>query len=299
MDYIVRATAADGMVRAFAATTRELVETARSAHGTSPVVTAALGRLLTAGAVMGSMMKGERDVLTLIIDGDGPAGKLTVTADSHGTVKGYPQEPEVLLHANAQGKLDVAGAVGRGTLKVIRDIGLREPYVGQTELVSGEIAEDITYYYAVSEQTPSSVGLGVLMNKDNTVAQAGGFFIQLMPGAGETVISALEQKLAGIRPVTAMLADGMRPEDILELLLGDFTLEILDTLPAKFYCNCHEPVCGGRTKAWKAVASLDAAEIEAMLADGQPVSVHCHFCNRDTVLDRADLEEIRRLKNDR
>ena len=194
-DYIIRATAADGQIRAFASTTRDLVEEARKAHNTSPVATAALGRLLTAGGMMGSMMKGEDDLLTIKIQGDGPMEGLTITADSKGDVKGYVYNPDVMLPPNAKGKLDVGGALGVGVLSVIQDIGLKEPYVGQTILVTGEIAEDLTYYYATSEQTPSSVSLGVLMNKDNTVCQAGGFIIQLMPGASEEIISSLEKKL--------------------------------------------------------------------------------------------------------
>ena len=215
-DYIIRATAADGQIRAFAATTRTLVEYARNAHNTSPVATAALGRLLTAGAMMGSMMKGKDDLLTLRIEGDGPIEGLTVTADSLGRVKGYAFNPSVMLPPNAQGKLDVGGALGIGVLNVIKDIGLKEPYVGQTILVSGEIAEDLTYYYATSEQTPSSVALGVLMNKDNTVRRAGGFIIQLLPGASDEIIDGLEKKLAEIDPVTTMLDRNMTPEMILE-----------------------------------------------------------------------------------
>lgn len=210
-DYIVRATAAEGQIRAFAATTKEMAETARKAHDCSPVATAALGRLLTAGAMMGVMMKGDKDVLTLQIKGEGPIGSLTVTADSHGNVKGYAEDPQVMLPANLAGKLDVGGAVGPGILYVIKDLGMKEPYVGQTELQTGEIAEDLTYYFAASEQVPSSVGLGVLMEKNNTVKQAGGFIIQLMPFTDEKVIEALEAKIAQVRPVTAMLDDGMTP----------------------------------------------------------------------------------------
>ena len=182
-DYMLRATAANGQIRAFAATSRDLVEKARQAHNTSPVATAALGRLMTAGVMMGSMMKADSDLLTIRVEGDGPIGGLTVTADKNGNVKGYAFHPEVMLPPNAKGKLDVGGALGVGVLSVIQDIGLKEPYVGQTILVTGEIAEDLTYYYATSEQTPSSVALGVLMNKENTVRQAGGFIIQLLPGA--------------------------------------------------------------------------------------------------------------------
>ena len=191
-DYMVRATAANAQIRAFACTTKNLVEVARQAHNTSPVVTAALGRLLSAGTMMGSMLKGEKDLLTLQIKGDGPAGGVTVTADSNGNVKGYADVPDVILPANAKGKLDVSGALGNGYLQIIRDFGLKEPYVGRTELQTGEIAEDLTYYFAASEQIPSGVGLGVLMERDNTVKQAGGFIIQLMPFASEEAIVRLE-----------------------------------------------------------------------------------------------------------
>ena len=190
-DYIVRAIAADSQIRAFAAVTTETVETARKDHNTSPVATAALGRLLTAGSMMGVMMKGDKDILTLQVKGDGLLQGITVTADSKGRVKGYVVEPDVIIPANAKGKLDVGGAVGHGFLQVIKDMGLKEPYVGQVALQTGEIAEDLTYYFAASEQVPSAVGLGVLMNKDNTVRQAGGFIVQVMPFAEEEVISML------------------------------------------------------------------------------------------------------------
>ena len=196
MDYIVRATAANAQIRAFAATTRDLTEHARQVHNTSPVVTAALGRLMTGAVMMGVMLKGEDDLLTLQISGDGPLKGMTVTADAKGHVKGYAIEPQIMLPPSLAGKLDVGGAVGNGFLRVIKDMGLKEPYVGQTELQSGEIAEDLTYYFATSEQVPSSVGLGVLMEKDNTVKQAGGFIIQLMHFTEEAVIEQLEKNLA-------------------------------------------------------------------------------------------------------
>ena len=286
-DYIVRATAADARIRAFAATTRNLVEEARRRHDTSPVATAALGRLLTAGAMMGSMMKGDQDVLTLQIKGDGPIGSITVTAGSNADVKGCVGNPMVLLHANEKGKLDVAGAVGRGTLTVIRDIGLKEPYAGQIELVRGEIAEDLTYYYAASEQVPSSVALGVLMNRENTVRQAGGFIIQLMPEADEELISGLEKKLAEIHSITAFLDGGKTPEDILEDILGDFGLEILDTVPTRFYCDC------SREKIEKALISAGKAELDDMIAEGRPVEVSCHFCNEHYQVSVPELQKIR------
>ena len=220
MDYIVRATAADAQIRAFAATTRNLTEHTRQVHNTSPVVTAALGRLMTGAVMMGKMLKGEDDLLTLQISGDGPLKGMTVTADSRGHVKGYAIEPQIMLPPSLAGKLDVGGAIGNGFLRVIKDMGLKEPYVGQTELQSGEIAEDLTYYFATSEQVPSSVGLGVLMEKDNTVKQAGGFIIQLMPFTEEAVIGQLEKNLAEFSTVTKVLDEGKTPEEMLQMLLA-------------------------------------------------------------------------------
>ena len=273
-DYIIRATAAEGQIRAFAATTRELTEYARQAHNTSTVATAALGRLLTAGAMMGVMMKGANDLLTIKIEGDGPIGGLTVTADSKGDVKGYAYHPEVMLPPNEKGKLDVGGALGIGVLSVIKDIGLKEPYVGQTILVTSEIAEDLTYYFATSEQTPSSVALGVLMNKDNTVRQAGGFILQLLPGASEEVISTLETRLKEITSITSLLDAGNTPEMILEHILGDFGLEILDKMPAQFACNC------SRERIEKALISIGKKELQEMIDEGKTIEMNCHFCNK-------------------
>ena len=244
-DYVVRATAAEGQIRAFAATTRDLTEAARQAHNTSPVATAALGRLMTAAVMMGYDMKGDADILTVKIQGDGPIGGLVVTADAHGGVKGYAFHPEVMLPPNDKGKLDVGGALGVGVLSVIKDIGLKDPYVGQTILVTGEIAEDLTYYYATSEQTPSSVALGVLMNKNNTVRQAGGFIIQLDAGRfGWQIINALESRIKEIHSITTLMDVGNTPEMILEQILGDMGLEINDRLPARFYCNCTKEQSG-------------------------------------------------------
>ena len=286
MDYMVRAAAADDHIRAFAAVTKEMTETARRLHNTSPVVTAALGRLLTGGVMMGAMMKGEKDLLTLQIRGDGPMGGMIVTADANGNAKGYAVNPSVLIHANSEGKLDVAGAVGRGTLQVIRDLGLKEPYVGSTELISGEIAEDLTYYFAVSEQVPSSVGLGVLMEKDNTVRQAGGFILQLMPGTPDDVISELEIKLASIRPVTAMLDAGMTPEEILEELLGSFDLHVTDTMPVGFRCDC------STQRIEKALISIGRGELAQMIRDGKPVEVGCQFCGKKYTFDTEQLRGL-------
>ncbi|MCI8863482.1 MAG: Hsp33 family molecular chaperone HslO [Lachnospiraceae bacterium] len=285
-DYIVRATAADNQIRAFAITSRDMVEKARQIHNTSPVATAALGRSLSAGAMMGAMMKGEQDLLTLQIRGDGPLGGITVTADSKAQVKGYVNEPAVLIPANAKGKLDVSGAIGTGMLQVIRDLGMKEPYVGQTELQTGEIAEDLTYYFANSEQIPSSVGLGVLLNRDNTVCQAGGFIIQLMPYTEDKVIDALEQRLAKVSSVTELLNRGLTPEGILEELLGDLGFTVNDTIPAAFSCNC------SKERVEKAIISIGSKEIREMIRDGKPIEVKCHFCNEAYSFNIEELKKI-------
>jgi len=287
-DYIVRAMAADSQIRAFAITSRELVEQARQIHNTSPVATAALGRTLSAGAMMGASMKGEKDLLTIQIRGDGPLGGIVVTADSGANVKGYVHEPAVLLPANAKGKLDVAGAVGKGMLQVIKDLGMKEPYVGQTTLQTGEIAEDLTYYFATSEQIPSSVGLGVLLNRDNTVRQAGGFLIQLMPYTEEKVIETLESRLSGLHSVTELLDRGLSPEELLEELLGDLGLVVSDPLPAAFSCNC------SKERVEKAIVSIGSKEIREMVQEGEPVEVKCHFCSRAYVFSVEELKEILR-----
>ena len=284
-DYIVRATAANGQVRAFAAITREIVEEARQHHGTSPVATAALGRLLTAGTMMGSMMKNETDMLTLQVRGDGPIGGITVTADSKGDVKGYVENPDVMLPPK-NGKLDVGGAVGIGLLQVIKDMGLKEPYSGQTILVSSEIAEDLTYYFAHSEQVPSSVGLGVLMEKDNTVKTAGGFIIQMMPFAEDATISQIEENLKHVTSVTELLDKGYTPEQLLEELLGNVGLEITDTMPTRFYCNC------SKERVEQAVASVGKKDIQEMINDGKPIEVKCHFCNTAYHYSVEELKNI-------
>lgn len=288
-DYIVRATAADSQIRAFAATTKDIVEYARKAHNTSPVATAALGRLLTGGAMMGVMMKGDKDVLTLQIKCSGPIGGITVTADSKGNVKGYVNNPQVMLPANEKGKLDVGKAVDLGVLSVIKDLGLKEPYVGQTELKTGEIAENLTYYFASSEQVPSAVGLGVLMEKDNTVRQAGGFIIQLMPFASEEVISQLEKNLAEVSSVTELLDQGYTPEMILEKLLGNLGLEINEKMETKFYCNCD------KVRVGKVLISLGEKELQSMIDEGKDVELNCHFCNTNYVFNVEELKELLEL----
>ena len=284
-DYIVRAIAAKGQIRAFAATTKDTVEKARQLHNTSPIATVALGRLLTGGAMMGVTMKSDADILTVQIKGNGPIGAMTATADPKGNVKGFVGNPEVMLPLK-DGKLDIAGAVGIGVLSVIKDIGLKEPYVGDTILITSEIADDLTYYYATSEQVPSSVGLGVLMTKENTVEQAGGFIIQLMPDATEEVIDKLEKRIKEVKSVTEMLENGMTPEKILEHILGDMELEILDTVQTQFHCNC------SKERVSKAVMSIGAKDLKEMVDDNKPIEVNCHFCNSHYTFSPEELEQM-------
>ena len=283
--YIVRATAANGQVRAFAATTKDVVETARKDHNMSPIATVALGRLLTGGAMMGTMMKNDTDVLTIQIKGNGPLGAMTVTAEPDGHVKGCVANPQAMLPLK-DGHMDIAGAVGIGVLSVIKDIGLREPYVGDTILITSEIADDLTYYFATSEQVPSSVGLGVLMNKDNTVREAGGFIIQLMPNASDEFIDQLENRIKEIKSVTEMLEHGMTPEEILEHIFEGMDLQILDTIPTEFYCNC------SKERVSAAVISVGKQELQKMIDDGEPIEVNCHFCNSHYKFSIDELKDM-------
>lgn len=287
-DYIVRATAANAQIRAFAVTSRELAEHARAAHNTSPVVTAALGRLMTGGVMMGSMLKGDNDILTLQINGSGPVHGLTVTADSKGNVKGYADNPQAMMPPNSVGKLDVGGVIGIGVLTVIKDMGLKEPYSSTIELKTGEIGDDLTYYFAASEQVPSSVALGVLMDKNNTVKQAGGFIIQLMPFTEEEVIDKLEQKLSAMKPITTLLEEGNTPEQILEMVLGDMGLEITDTMPVRFSCNC------SKERVEKVLISLGRKELQSLIEEGKDVELNCHFCNTNYTFGVDELREIQR-----
>ncbi len=285
-DIIVRATAAGGFVRCFAATTRDMVEYARGLHNTSPVATAALGRTLTAAAMMGSMQKGEKELLTISIRGDGPMKGLTVTAGADSFVKGYPIVPDVVIPAKENGKLDVSGAIGHGYMTVVKDLGLKEPYVGQTELVSGEIAEDLTYYFANSEQVPSSVGLGVLMNRNNTVRCAGGFILQLMPDAPDYVITQLEANLGMFSSVTTALDEGASAEDMLRMLTEPLELEILDVIPTGYRCDC------SRERVLKAIVSLGRDELAQMAAEKQDIEVKCQFCDSVYRFPPAEIGEI-------
>lgn len=286
MDYMIRATAADGMIRAFAATTKDVAEEARSRHNLSPVACAALGRLMTATLMMGWDMKSESDLITCQIQCDGPIKGLLATADNQGRVKGYVNNPEVMLPPSSKGKLDVGGALDLGVLSVIRDVGLKEPYVGQTILVTGEIAEDIAYYYATSEQVPSSVALGVLMNKENTVRQAGGFIVQLMPGADDELAEKLEEKIKALEPMTTMLDKGLTPEDILHLILDDFKLEINDKHDVKFYCNCD------KSRVEKVLISVGKKNLEEMIAENKPAELVCHFCGKKYEFPVEELKTL-------
>lgn len=285
-DYLIRATAADAQVRAFAVTSRDLVEEARSRHDLSPVVTAALGRLMTGACLMGSMLKGEQDVLTLQVSGDGPVRGMTVTADAKGNVKGYAQVPQAMMPPNAQGKLDVGGVIGKGYLTVIKDMGMKDPYASKVELQTGEIADDLTYYFAASEQVPSCVALGILMERNNTVKQAGGFIIQLMPFAQEEIVRKLEEKISGLKPVTTLLEEGNTPEQILSLLLGDMGLEITEKTPVQFMCGCT------KERVEKVLYSLKKEDLKEMIAEGKDVELHCHFCNTDYVFTVDELKKM-------
>ena len=285
-DYMIRAFAADGFVRAFAVTTGNLTEEARQIHHTTPVATAALGRLMAAGVMMGAMMKDEQDLLTLKIDGSGPIRGILVTADCRGNVKGYPYEPAVILPPNEKGKLDVSGALGEGILTTISDIGMKEPYVGQVKLVSGEIAEDIAYYYASSEQVPSTVGLGVLVNPDSTVNCAGGFIIQLMPGCPEETISALEEAMKGVTGVTDILRDGTTAEEMLRKILGPLNPVITEVSECGYYCNC------SRERVSRALMTVGEKELRSMIDEGKPVELNCHFCGKTYTFSVKDLERM-------
>ena len=285
-DYILRATAADGLIRAFAATTKNTVQTARSLHNTTPVASAALGRLLTAGAMMGTMLKGEKDLVTLQIKGDGPIEGLLVTADSKGRVKGYPFNPNVDIPPKSPVKLDVGGAVGKGYLTVIKDLGLKEPYVGKTELVSGEIAEDLTYYYAKSEQIPTAIALGVLVDTDTSIKAAGGFIIQLMPGATLEVATMLEERITHLKYITELLDRGETPETILDAVLGDMDLEIIDKMPTEFYCDC------SRERVEKALISIGKKELEELIEDQGEAELTCQFCDNKYHFNKKELEDL-------
>lgn len=285
-DYIVRASLANDSVRAFAISSTHLVAEARERHRTLPVVTAALGRLLSAGAIMGSMMKGDKDIVTISLKGDGPAGYITVTADSHGHVKGFPGNPNVDIPRKYAGKLDVGAAVGRGLLTVSYDLGLKEPYSGQVEIQTGEVAEDLAYYFTVSEQLPSAVGLGVMVDTDSSVKHAGGFIVQLLPDAPEDVIELLEKKLANLEPVTTMMEQGMTPEEMLLHIFEGVDIEFTERHDVEFYCDC------SKEKVKRALAAISDKDLQDIVNDDEDIEVKCYFCNTAYKFSIADIKDI-------
>ena len=285
-DYIVRASLANDSVRAFAISSTHLVAEARERHRTLPVVTAALGRLLSAGAIMSSMMKGDKDIVTISLKGDGPAGYITVTADSHGHVKGFPGNPNVDIPRKYAGKLDVGAAVGRGLLTVSYDLGLKEPYSGQVEIQTGEVAEDLAYYFTVSEQLPSAVGLGVMVDTDSSVKHAGGFIVQLLPDAPEDVIELLEKKLANLEPVTTMMEQGMTPEEMLLHIFEGVDIEFTERHDVKFYCDC------SKEKVKRALAAISDKDLQDIVNDDEDIEVKCFFCNTAYKFSIADIKDI-------
>jgi len=291
-DHIVRASAVEGTIRAFAAVTTNMVEEARKIHEASGVAIAALGRTLTAIAIMSKMSKSERDVLTIQIKGDGPLGGIVAVSDAEANVRGYINNPSVELPLNSQGKFDVSGGIGKnGYLNVIRDLGLKEPYVGYVELFTGEVGEDIAYYYAFSEQIPSVVSLGVLVAPDGSVVNAGGYIIQLMPGAEEGLVEALENKICSLKPVTTMLEEGKSPEELLELILGEIGLEITEKYSCRYLCNC------SRERMERNLISIGTKDIMEMAVEQHGAELQCHFCNRkynfteDELMSLISVEE--------
>lgn len=284
-DILIHGMAANNQVRFFSCYSKELVENARQYHNTSPVATAALGRLLTAGAMMGSMCKNDSDILTLQIQCSGPIGGLTVTANAHAHVKGYVNNPGVMLPPSPAGKLDVGKAVDLGVLSVIKDIGLKEPYIGQSNLVSGEIAEDLTYYFATSEQIPTSLALGVLMEKNNTVKHAGGFIIQLMPYAEEAIISDLEKRLKDYSSITSLMDKGMTPYDMMNRLFDGYDITFTKETTPLYKCDC------SKERTFKAVMSIGRKDIEEMIKEGEPIQVECHFCNQKYTFTPDELKK--------
>lgn len=287
MGKIVRYITDDGSAFVIAADTTDVVARAEQIHKTSAVNTAALGRLMTAASMMGDMLKGKDDSITLRLNGGGPAGSVIAVSDSDGNVRGYVQNPVVEIPLNEAGKLDVKGTVGtNGYLFVMKDIGLNEPYVGQTQIVSGEIAEDITNYYATSEQTPTVCALGVLVNPDLTVAAAGGFMIQLLPGCPEEVIDKIEYAMQDIEPVTTMLSNGMSPDDIAKRALKNISIDKLDESKIEYRCNC------SKERVEAALISTGRESLEEMAASDEYTCVECHFCDRVYKFTPDDIKKL-------
>lgn len=285
-DYCIRVTTGNKEVRAFFASTKNMVETARGFHNTTKVATAALGRTLTATSMMGLMMKNKGDKITVIIKGGGPIGTILTSSNANGIVKGYVTNPDVEVENYASGKLNVAGAVGnQGTIRVIKDLGLREPYNGEYEMVSGEIAEDLTYYFTVSEQTPSAVSLGVLTRADE-VEEAGGFIVQMMPDASEETISTIERNLTGIQSITQMLSQGLTPEDMMNIVLKDLEPSILDKIEVGFECDC------SKNRVAEVFAAIGKKELKAIIDEDKGAEVGCQFCESKYSFSEEELKEI-------
>ncbi|MBS4216606.1 MULTISPECIES: Hsp33 family molecular chaperone HslO [Neobacillus] len=286
-DYLVKALAYDGNIRAYAVRTTEMVSEAQRRHQTWRTASAALGRAMTAGVMMGAMLKGD-EKLTIKIDGGGPLGPILVDSNASGEVRGYVTNPEVDFESNEHGKLDVRRAVGTdGTLAIVKDIGLRDFFSGQVPLVSGELGEDFTYYFATSEQIPSSVGVGVLVNPDDSILAAGGFILQILPGTEDAVITKLEERLKTIPPISKLVEKGLTPEEILNELFGQENVKILETMPVKFQCTC------SKQRFADAIVGLGAHEITAMIEEDGQAEAHCHFCNEKYLFTKEELEELK------
>ncbi|WP_019415328.1 Hsp33 family molecular chaperone HslO [Paenisporosarcina sp. TG20] len=285
-DYLVRALAFEGKVRAYSVCTTETVGEAQQRHETWPTASAALGRSMTAGVMMGAMLKGE-DKITVKVEGNGPIGPIIVDSNSKGEVRGYVSKPQTHFDLNEHGKLDVRRAVGtEGLLTVVKDLGMRDFFTGSVPIVSGELGEDFTYYFAASEQIPTSVGLGVLVNPDNTILAAGGFIIQLMPGIEDATISIIEQKLSFMEPVSKLIARGLTPEELLQEILGIENVQILDRMPVTFDCNCSKERFGA------AIMGLGEAEIQEMIEEDGKAEAQCHFCMEMYDYSQEELESI-------
>ena len=285
-DHILRATAANGQIRAFAAYSRQLTNHAAAIHNTTPVASAALGRLLTAASIMGLMSGNDKDLITISIKGDGSLGGVLATSDGRGRVKGYVHNPAADVSPKPNGKLNVSGVIGQGFITVTKDLGLKEPYVGKLELISGEIAEDVAGYFLFSEQTPSVLSLGVLVETDHSIAAAGGFLLQLMPGYDENLIDQLEAKMAGFPAITELYNNGKTPADVLDMLLADFGYEITDNHPIEYHCNCDKQRVVG------AIVSLGAKELTQIIQEDGKAEVSCHFCNDQYLFDKDELTTI-------
>ena len=285
-DYAIRGTAADGQVLAFAVSTARMVEEAHDRHGTSPVITAALGRLLSAVSMMSLQLKGEEEEISIQIKGSGPVGGLSVVANGAGDVRGYAEVPDVDLPLNAKGKLDVASALGIGVMSIVKDLGLKEPYVGSTHLVTSEIAEDLAYYYTASEQIPSAVALGVLVNPDGSVWTSGGYMLQLLPGASDEVAEMLQNRCQNFPQLTTFLAEGHTPDEVLEELLEGLDFQVMAKAPVRFQCNCN------KDRVERALISIGEKDLQSLIDEGKDVDMNCHYCGKTYHFTIDEVKEL-------